>query len=199
MQAGLLSLRRTPPVALTYAKWNSADKAAGITLSNGDLTAAGSVGVRSTISKAAGKHYWEILNELSTNDNKRVAIAKSTADLTIVFGFDGNANAYAWRSDGTYYNGPAGTAAAPSFTAGDRLMCALDLDNGKLWWGKNGTWNGSGDPAAGTGAIASSISGTYFAGWCAQASNGSAQCTANFGATALTYTPPTGFNAGLYS
>ena len=35
---------------------------------------------------------------------------------------------------------------------GDIIGCALDMDNGKVWWSKNGTWQNSGDPAAGTNA-----------------------------------------------
>ena len=29
-------------------------------------------------------------------------------------------------------------------------MCALDLDNGKIYFGKNGTWSESGDPTSGS-------------------------------------------------
>ncbi len=43
----------------------------------------------------------------------------------------------------------------PTLSAGDILMFALDLDNGKAWYGVNGTWNNSG---SGTGVPAS---GTY--------------------------------------
>ncbi|MDP6584780.1 MAG: hypothetical protein QF535_08990, partial [Anaerolineales bacterium] len=35
---------------------------------------------------------------------------------------------------------------------GDIMNIAVDVDNGKCWFGINGTWNGSGDPAAGTNA-----------------------------------------------
>ena len=31
-------------------------------------------------------------------------------------------------------------------------MIAVNMDTGKAWFGKNGTWFVSGDPAAGTGA-----------------------------------------------
>ena len=35
----------------------------------------------------------------------------------------------------------------PTFADGDIVMFALDLDNKKLWLGRNGTWINSGDPA----------------------------------------------------
>ena len=43
----------------------------------------------------------------------------------------------------------------PAFTTGNTLQIAIDIDNGKTWFGINNTWvnasNGSaGDPAAGT-------------------------------------------------
>ena len=50
-------------------------------------------------------------------------------------------------------------------------MCALDLDNNKLYFGKNGTWQNSGDPTSGstgTGAAysvtapSSTNGGAYF-------------------------------------
>ena len=40
---------------------------------------------------------------------------------------------------------------------GDIGMCAIDMDNGKIWWGVNGTWASSGDPAAGTNQIYSDL------------------------------------------
>ena len=53
-----------------------------------------------------------------------------------------------------------------SYTTNDVLMFAIDLDNKKFWYGKNGTWDNSGDPAAGTGQMYSNWTGTpsfYFA------------------------------------
>jgi hypothetical protein len=35
-------------------------------------------------------------------------------------------------------------------------MMALDMDNSKVYWGKNGTWQNSGNPAAGTGSYTNS-------------------------------------------
>ena len=47
----------------------------------------------------------------------------------------------------TLNGSPSGT----SFTTNDVLQFALDMDNGKMWIGKNGTWMNSGVPASGTG------------------------------------------------
>jgi len=37
-----------------------------------------------------------------------------------------------------------------AFASGDLMQIAIDMENGKMWLGKNGTWDGSGDPVAGT-------------------------------------------------
>jgi len=47
---------------------------------------------------------------------------------------------------------------------GDIMMYAIDLDNGKVWFGKNGTFFASGDPASGTNEAFSGLSGTFFIG-----------------------------------
>ena len=58
-----------------------------------------------------------------------------------------------------------GAATASYFTtpnAGDILMCAMDMDNGKVFFGNNGTWFGSGDPVTGANPTADILtSGTW--------------------------------------
>jgi len=51
-----------------------------------------------------------------------------------------------WRNNGTLSGTSAGT-----FVNGNIAMIAIDMDNGKIWFGKDGTWAASGDPSAGTG------------------------------------------------
>ena len=43
----------------------------------------------------------------------------------------------------------------------DIFMIALDIDNAKVWFGKNGTWFASGDPASGSNPAFSSINTAY--------------------------------------
>jgi len=38
----------------------------------------------------------------------------------------------------------------------------MDLDNNKVYWGKNGTWFGSLDPAAGSGSTTQTIDNSNF-------------------------------------
>ena len=70
-----------------------------------------------------------------------------------------NANGYAYRASdpGTvWYNGTAVSTGFSQYANGDIIGIALDLDNNKLYFSKNGTFGNSGDPtsgATGTGAI----------------------------------------------
>jgi hypothetical protein len=57
----------------------------------------------------------------------------------------------------TRHNGSTTADDAGTGVATDVVMCALDMDNGKIWWGRNGTWGNSGDPAAGTNPHYSNI------------------------------------------
>ena len=51
---------------------------------------------------------------------------------------------------------------AVSFTVGDIIQIALDLDNGATYFGKNNTWNNSGDPTSGASKTgAAPVEGTY--------------------------------------
>jgi len=68
-----------------------------------------------------------------------------------------HANSYL-RGDaiGLYYdtlrkNGSVVASGLHQWVTNDIAMVAIDADNGKIWFGANGTWDNSGDPAAGSG------------------------------------------------
>lgn len=90
-----------------------------------------------------------------------------------------------------YLNGVSGNSYAYSFTVNDVVMVAFDADTGKIWFGKNGTWN-TGSPSAGTGEAATLTSGYVYTP-IADGSN-STVTQFNFGQRPFSYTPPTGFN-----
>ena len=46
-----------------------------------------------------------------------------------------------------------GSALSITPSAGDIIQVAFDADTRKVWFGRNGTWNGSGDPANGTNNV----------------------------------------------
>ena len=93
-----------------------------------------------------------------------------------------------------------------TFSSGDTVQIAVDKDTNKIWWGKNGTWLNSGDPAAGTNAMYNNLANSVVPGF-SMVYSGSNN-TFNFGANATSsltyyatstgyfkYEPPTGYSA----
>jgi hypothetical protein len=168
------------------------------TLSNGNLQytggAASDTTRPSTFGVTSGKWYAEITvtSALSTSSSLGLAIYNQTAV--------GTTNAS--QSRGYFYTGQKfsnGSVATygSSFTNGDIIGVAIDLDNGKVWFSKNGTWQASGDPAAGTNAAYTDLgtTSTWFVTVQTGGATGGATCHANFGQRAFAYTAPSGFKA----
>lgn len=199
---GFLGIQQVS-AAQTFATWNPSDKNANVVLSGGNLTATTTSGnyssVRSTIGVSSGKHYFEYKYTTIVGNDAMPGIALSTMSLA-----DAQYPGLAATSWGVYtptgnklHNG-TNVAYGTAYAVNDVVMIALDMDNGKVWWGKNGTWFNSGDPAAGTNAaFTSGITGTMYAAVCVNSNM--PIVVANFGATAMAYTAPTGFRQGLYT
>jgi len=127
----------------------------------------------STLGISSGKFYWELKNHLATTSSSRIGISSENvisnpANLT---GSDGHVGddpqSYGYvASSGNKETNNSSSSYGNSFTNGDILMVALDMDNNKLYFGKNGTWQNSGDPTSGstgTGSAFTVTSGlTYF-------------------------------------
>ena len=110
---------------------------------------------------------------------------------------------FALYVDGRKYNNNVGTLYGSSYTTGDIIGVAFDLTNGKIWFSKNGTFQASGDPAAGTNAAFTTLSSTvtYFPAF-GDASGGSTSTfDCNFGSppySANSYTDGAGFGNFSY-
>jgi len=140
----------------TYLYGNNRFSSSGNSTSNN--------GTRCTLGASSGKYYWEVKNvqnALLLGIQDADALTRFTSSWT--WGLTGT---YAVKHDGEKsINGTQTSSAVPTFTNGDILMLAMDLDNSKLYFGKNGTWSNSGDPtsgATGTGSIGDLISGTTY-------------------------------------
>jgi Concanavalin A-like lectin/glucanases superfamily/SPRY domain len=154
------------------------------------LTSSATLGsVRGTIGFSSGKWYWEVKY---INGNSSEIAGISTITSTSAGGSSGGIGYY--TNGNIYINGSA-TAYGTAVSAGDIIGIAVDMDNGKIWFSKNGTWQNSGDPAAGTNPGTTGLSGTYYPGFEDAASGTNATFEANFGQRTFTYTPPTGFKA----
>ena len=166
----------------------------------------------SSIGISQGKWYFEA--KTSTN-NGFVGICKSDGIFPAYTpAYLGQStlgtNSWGYYADtGTYFHNGSSTAYGNTWTNTDIIGCALDLDNNKLYFSKNGVFQNSGDPtsgATGTGAI-SITSGTYLFG--VTKDNESSEMLCNFGNppySANSYTDGAGFGnfsyavpAGYYS
>ena len=114
--------------------------------------------MNATMAVAKGKWYWEVLyNNNSDADDVHIGIAASNDPWIpsrqggYYLGNVETGGSMGWDLDGgTNYN-QNGSWGNPS--RGDKLMVALDWDNKKLYYGINGTWGNSANPANGTGSV----------------------------------------------
>jgi len=140
---------------------------------------------------ANGKWYWEAECE-TVGGEMHIGIVDSGSSTT---GYPSTQRNY--RNNG---NKETNTGSAASFgdtyTDGDIIGVAVDLDNDSIYFAKNGTWQDSGDPTSGaskTGAAFTDITSALFANfvlpWVSLVGvNGGAdsKCFANFGNPAFT-------------
>ena len=118
----------------------------------------------SSIGKNSGKWYMEM--KMLNSESVAIGISNGDgsnslfADFTDDIGYN--------SANGSIYQAGSGSAYGDTFTTNDIIGIALDLDNNKLYFAKNDTWQNSGVPtsgATGTGAISvtnPSATGFYF-------------------------------------
>jgi len=157
-----------------FATMNSLQYSPNTQFSDGNLTIKQVVGGNahrrflSTLGVSQGKYYWEtkcvdnpstFMNGISDGSGGATGYAKFIGELTNGVGYYGNGN--------IYKNGSSVASGLATFSAGDIINIALDLDNNYIYFGVNGTWINSGDPtsgSSGTGGFSVNSGNTYFAG-----------------------------------
>jgi hypothetical protein len=182
-----------------YATWNSADKDSEVTLSNGDRTLSSAslswADARGTVGKASGKWYYEATLDTAGGDNYRYAVGVGTASAALNIQAGNDSGGWAWRGNARKYHGGSyssyGTAASPN----DVVMVALDLDNGEVYFGRQGTWFDSSNPASGTNPAYTGLSGTLYPLAGPLGSGVTYTLTANFDPADMAYSIPSGFSA----
>ena len=183
----------TNGVALAF---DPSEKSSNITLSvvNTKMeNASGVAGVWGTTLGTSGQSSGKLYVELHRDSKNGVGYCGAgigTARPSTYPGSD--SNSWAHLSDGYKAHSGYSSYGVAWDTVGDVFMIAFDIDNGKLWFGKNGTWMGSGDPGAGTNPSFSSIpAGTYKIIAGAKSDPSANGVTIN---QSPTYTVPTGFS-----
>jgi hypothetical protein len=185
---------------LAQSTWNPSDKTSGVTLSNGNLTAAavlggGEEGVRGTLSHSSGKYYFEVTDTLDTFGHSYIGVANSSSNLSSVpFGYGDSNGAGYYAANGVLYANTGSTSIAGSFyTTGNVISIAVDVTNHLIYWAKNGTWQNSANPGLGTGGADYITTSPVFPAYSLSAL--SSTVTLNTGATAFAYSIPSGFSA----
>ena len=180
------------------------------TLSNGNLTFLSDTSnvtyIPSTIGVNSGKWYWEVEFDAKSGGSDSPVIGITSTQPTAgnqQLGYFPNDWGYSGYSPSFYINNNTETSYGSSYTTNDIIGVALDLDNNKLYFSKNGTWQNSGDPtsgATGTGALSitdpsSTPLGFYFPAICYYNVSNTGTFNANFGSSAFSYTVPSGYYA----
>ena len=193
----------------TSNTWDTVNAGAGqYTFSNGDLTVVHSPDsffhtIRTLGSVSSGKYYTEFT--VDTDDRFTIfGVITIDASSTAWPGKDLEGYGY-YGSVGQKIRNNSQVDYGDIWAGGDIIAMALDLDNGAIWFSKNGTWQTNDGAAPGIvsadiaaynstaidGAAYTGITGTYFVG--ASIFSEPNGFTSNFGATDFSATPPTGF------
>jgi hypothetical protein len=146
-----------------FAVMNPLSTTQPFTFREGNLRVYGSTSiddamVQATIGMRTGKWYWETLYTDSSNTGARAGIsADNTYDAALYYVGETTKSYGINFVDGNKFNNASNSSYGSAFTQNSILMTAYDADNGKLWWGIDGIWYASGDPATGTNAAFTSI------------------------------------------
>jgi hypothetical protein len=174
-----------------YATLNPLRNNTSNALSNGNLDVTSTTGnfrnTPATIGFSSGKWYWEVLcNTVSgTNNRASLGISTNAASTDTQVGNDANSHGYYNVNGNKYFNG-SNSAYGASYSSGDVIGFALDMDAGTLVAYKNNTSQGT---------LASGLTGTWFPAVSILADAGTTSISTNFGQRAFAYTAPSGFKA----
>ena len=154
------TLNPLSPQSYTFSNGNNTIVRAGGT---GQTTAIGTLAVNS------GKWYWELKLNSGLSDYPRVGIYEMNSDnhiYTTHLGNASNGTGKWWGSGGASSSnkkigdGNSSTIEFYPYENGDILMFALDCDNEKIWFGKNGTWYTNNNSTTTTGTAISNNTAT---------------------------------------
>lgn len=189
-----------------YATLNPLFGNTGGTITDGNLTLTHTGGANgknalgvSSVAVSSGKWYGEFTNTAAITSD-RIGIISSANTSIVTSGnpyFSQYSDGYsAYVGGGTYKENNSTASAITNFgasapAAGDVYMVALDMDNNKVWFGRNGSWANNGNPNTGLGETFSILSGRSYYFACNTYLGD--QLVANFGQRPWAYDAPFGF------
>tara|TARA_B100000519_G_scaffold198622_1_gene208420 strand:- start:1546 stop:4461 length:2916 start_codon:yes stop_codon:yes gene_type:complete len=213
----------TPTNNTVFPTFNGLANGGNIPLADGNKLAKGTASWRSVFATQnfgkSGKWYLEVRMHNNTSNNGFIAGIQDATDIADASEatYIGNTTStyglgYALYTHQNYYtNGSYVAAGQGTLATGDIISVALDLDNSRLHFAKNGSYLLSGDPAGNSGGISitsgkewvfgvsTSSTEPYYVNFGADSTFGGAiAASANTDANSVgsfKYAPPTGFLA----
>jgi hypothetical protein len=186
-----------------YCTLNPLNTNSTITLTNGNLNVVSTGNTNSNNSQATfsittGKWYFENTVTQSGANQSLWGFINQGTPATVN---PGGSNGICCGCVGSLYVTMSGATLANSissttFTTNDVAMVAVDADTGKVWFGKNGTWLGSGSPSPATGTtpnVTFTANTPITPVWQGYESLNAG--VFNFGQRPFAYTAPSGFKA----
>lgn len=147
------------------------------------------------------KKYWEVtVDAIAATSIPAVGVGVLATPLDAQLG-GYQSDAVSWDASGGARDNNTGLNGKATYAAGDILMIAVDMVNGWIFMGKNGTWyNGSTagnvNFSSGDGKVNNNNRSTSIPLYPAvQTQNIGDKFTSNFGKATFAYAPPTGFTA----
>jgi len=193
-----------------YCTLNPLQASSNTALANGnlDISSSNATGqTLATLGVSSGKWYFEgtLITYSGTQPDPFIGIS-NTSNPSLSAGASSNpgyaANSYAvyLLSQNTFIqkvnNNTFTNTGTTQVSNGNVVGVAFDLDNGKFWISKNGTWLDSGNPATGANALFTGLSGSFVPAFRGSGSStGTAAWACNFGQRPFAYTAPSGFKA----
>jgi len=129
-----------------FCTFNAVDTSSNITLTEGNTVATANSNhsaSRATIGLRSGKWYWE--NKI-VSDSGGPAVGIMAANATLGDQLNSTPSRF-YRDSGQKYSNGSASSYGDTFTTGDIISVALDMDNGALYFYKNGTIQNSGTAA----------------------------------------------------
>ena len=170
-----------------FATWNILDNYyASATLTNGNTKVATNSSAYSatltSLGASSGKYYAEFKLIDKGSGYCQIGI-KGKQPTATSDGVGAGSDGLAYQLNGNKLLNGSSSSYGTSYDNNDIIGIAMDLDNNRLFFSKNGTFQDSGDPTSSTGAITipTSSSGFYFMGISDEHNNGTNTWEANFG------------------
>lgn len=174
--------------------WSPTNKAAAVTLSNGNLTATGPASFGGYAVNSINANFY--CEAVFTNFGSIPRFGPCTSSWSFTSQELGDSNSISYNpSSGQVRYAGGGIATIMTATTSDRICMAWEASTHKVWWRvNNGNWNNSGtdNPATSTGGYSNfNPGGAVLPAY--EVFGSTASITAYFSQTSWLYTAPAGF------